>query len=269
MPRIDLELSIEEYHAGEGVCSTDLRHIARSPAHYVEYRKTRRSPTPAMILGSVFHCLALEPETFELEYAIEPELDGRTKEGKAKRAEFQLASQGKRIIECTVYETAVAMATSLMAHPLARSLVTGGVAEQSIFWESAAVDGVLCKCRPDFVKDLGDGRYLIVDLKSTEDARQEAFEKSAWNQRYYVQAPYYWDGCTAAFGRAPAGFVFIATEKDPPYAVSIYEASVEMLGAGRDEYRRNLRTYKECMDSGVWPAYPAEIRKLMPPKWAA
>jgi len=262
-------IGIEEYHAGPGVSKSDLDLIARSPAHYRAQKAAPREATPAMIIGSAFHTATLEPEKFDLEFAVAPEgIDRRTKAGKEEWAAFEAASAGKTVLKAEDADRVKEMALAVLAHPLAGPLVRGGVAERSLYWEPSVVEGIVSKCRPDYVKSLDEGHYVVVDLKSTEDARPWAFERSAWNYRYHVQAAYYWDGCTDALGHAPDAFVFIAVEKAPPYAVVVYEASVEMMGAGREEYFRNLRTFKECLDSGEWPAYPVEIMELMPPKWA-
>lgn len=263
-------LTIEEYHSGQGVSKSDLDLISRSPAHYVAAKSAPREPTPAMLMGSAFHTAVLEPDKFSELYCVAPEgIDRRTKVGKEAWAAFQLENAGKEILKPDVMEAIRGMEAAITGHPLAKPLVRGGTAEQSMYWEPSIVEGVTSKCRPDFIKDLQDERYVIVDLKSTEDARPGAFERSAWNYRYYVQSAYYWDGCTDALGRAPDAFIFIAVEKAPPYAVAVYEASIEMLNAGREEYFRNLRVYRDCLDSGNWPAYPVEITKLMPPRWAA
>ncbi len=268
--RIETNLSIEEYHSGPGVSKSDLDLIARSPAHYVTSKALGREETAAMVIGSAFHTMTLEPEKFDVEFAVLPEgLDRRTKAGKETFARFEMESVGKRIIGADDLAAVQAMAASVRSHPLAGPLVRGGTTEQSIFWEPAVVEGVLSKCRPDFVKQLSDGRYVVVDLKSTEDARPFAFERSAWNFRYHVQSAYYWDGCTEAFCRAPDAFIFVAVEKKPPYAVSVYEASIDMMHAGRAEYHADLMTFRRCELSGDWPAYPVEIQKLLPPKWAA
>lgn len=267
---IERNLPIEEYHSGPGISKSALDQIARSPAHYMAYKAAPQEPTPAMLLGSAFHAAVLDPGEFDARYCVAPEgIDRRTKVGKEAWAEFEYEANGKEILKPDIMCTVRGMAQSVAAHPLARPLVAGGMAEQSIFWEPSIVEGVLSKCRPDYIKQLSDGRYVVVDLKSTDDARPFAFERSAWIYRYYVQSAYYWDGCTEAFGHAPDAFLFIAVEKTPPYAVAVYEASMEMLDAGREEYFRNLRAYKECMDSGIWPAYPVEIQKLLPPRWAA
>ena len=163
MAERNLDLSNEEYHAGPGVSKSDLDLIARSPAHYVAAKELGRKVTPAMITGSMFHTLVLEPESFLLEYAVCPVgIDRRTKAGKASWASFEAESDGKQIVKREDLSAIQAMADSILRHPLARPLVTGGVAEQSIFWQTSVVEGITCKCRPDFVKDLGEGRYAIL-----------------------------------------------------------------------------------------------------------
>lgn len=263
-------LTNADYHAGEGVSKSDLDKIARSPAHFRAAKDgPQKPPTPAMVLGSLFHTLTLEPIEFSTEYAVAPVCDKRTKAGKELWASFEAENGGKAIVTPDQYETAQRMADAVLCHPAAREYVTGnGDVENSIYWNPAVTPDVLCKCRPDFIKWVGDGHYLLVDLKSTDDARPFNFQRSAWNYRYHVQAPFYWDGCTNEFSVAPDSFIFIACEKEPPYAVVVYEASIEMLNAGREEYYHDLQVYQECLRTGVWPGYPVEPVLLMPPRWA-
>lgn len=262
-------LTNADYHAGEGVSKSDLDKISRSPAHYRAAKDAPPDPpTPEMVLGSLFHTLTLEPIEFGDEYAIAPNVDKRTKAGKEAWAAFEIEAGGKTIITEAQYETAKKMAAAILSHPTAGPLVKGdGDTEFSIFWNPAVTPDLLSKCRPDFIKR-SDGRYSVIDLKSTKDARPFAFQRSAWNFRYHVQAAYYWDGCTNEFSMAPESFIFIACEKEPPYAVVVYEASIEMLNAGREEYYHDLQVYQECLRTGVWPGYPVETVLLMPPRWA-
>lgn len=262
-------LTNADYHSGEGVSKSDLDKISRSPAHFRAAKDAPpKPPTPAMLLGSLFHTLTLEPIEFGEEYAVAPDVDKRTKAGKEAWAAFEAEHSGKAIITLDQYETAQRMAESVLSHPTARPLVTGeGDVETSIFWNPAVAPDILSKCRPDFLKR-SEGRYSIVDLKSTDDARPLSFQRSAWNFRYHVQAAYYWDGCTSEFSSAPDSFIFIACEKEPPYAVVVYETSIEMLNAGREEYYHDLQVYQECLRTDTWPGYPVEPVQLMPPRWA-
>lgn len=71
-----------QYHAAEGVSKSDLDLVHISPAHY-KARKGNTAQTPAMLIGSALHKLVLEQESFDKEFAVLPEIDRRTKEGKA------------------------------------------------------------------------------------------------------------------------------------------------------------------------------------------
>lgn len=249
-----------EYHAAEGVSKSDLDLIHISPMHYVT-SKEERSQTPDMLLGSACHKLILEPEDFDNEFAVAPECDRRTKEGKAIYAEFTANSAGKSVITQEQMNTITAMRDAVMAHPIAAKLLTGGSAEQSVFWEE---DGIICKCRPDYLKD----RYCI-DLKTTRSAKPDEFTKSAYNFRYHVQAAWYLRGLKAA-GADVTEFMFIAVEKEPPFAVCVYLAGEDMLLLGGREAQSDLDTYIKCTKTGIWYGYDEKpaIHELMLPAWA-
>jgi len=261
-------MNIAEYHSGEGVSRSDLRLILRSPAHYKAAKEAPQEETKAMLIGSAFHCLTLEPELFPRRYVVAPDgLDRRTKEGKEAWASFESEAAGKKVLKQEDYEAAEKMAQAIQEHPLGGRLVNGGEAEKSVFWETSTGNGqVLCKCRPDYIKALR-GSTVIVDLKSTEDARPEAFGKSSWNYGYHMQAAFYMDGLSATLGPVGA-FLFIVVEKHPPYAVAVYQASDQMIDAGRKQYMNALEVYAECTAKDVWPAYPQEIQELWLPGWA-
>lgn len=69
-------LSNDEYHGGEGVNKSLLDIVAHSPAHAKFAMENRaendNTPTPAQVLGSAFHALALEPHVFNSQYAVQP-----------------------------------------------------------------------------------------------------------------------------------------------------------------------------------------------------
>ena len=101
---------------------------------------------------------------------------------------------------------------------------------------------------------INEAHELIIDLKSTTDASYTAFGYSCIEYRYHVQQPFYLDGL-AAVGQRMKGFVFVAVEKQPPYAVACYTIDPDSCRIGRDLIRRNLETYARCHDSDIWPGY--------------
>lgn len=256
----------KEYHNGDGVSKSDLDLLHSCPAKY-RYRKDNPddNETPAMLFGSMVHKLILEPEDFGNEFAVAPECDRRTKAGKAIFDEFAAKSGGRKVVAASDYEIGKAMRDAVMAHPKAAKLLTGGETETSYYWIDERT-GILCKSRPDKV-NLG----YIIDLKTTEDASRDGFARSVLNFRYHVQAAWYLKGYEEAMGIAPEGFIFIAVEKKPPYAVAIYVVNDITIELGEKEAAADLDIYAACAQSGKWYGYGGENDEVMTidlPDWA-
>lgn len=253
-----------EYHASGAVSKSTLDMVHRSPAHYKYCKDNPREQTESMLLGSVVHKLVLEPSTFAAEYAVAPECDKRTKEGKAAWAEFQNAlGDGVQAITAPMYERALLMRDAVQSHTIAARLLTDGKAEESFFWEQ---EGIKCSCRPDWLRNNG----LCVDLKTTQNASPDAFTRDAYNYRYYVQAWWYINGLKQC-GVDAHDFVFIAVESNPPYSVCVYAADELYYKLGETEAMEDFRTYKECLESGNWYGYDKspEVHSLSLPDYIA
>ena len=82
------------YRKAEGQSQSHLKTILKSPAHYQSAAKHRLIPSPAMIMGTAVHCLALEgQETFDAQFCQRPPgIKFTTKEGK----EWREANKKKR-----------------------------------------------------------------------------------------------------------------------------------------------------------------------------
>jgi exodeoxyribonuclease VIII len=254
-----------EYHRHPAVGKSHLDAIARSPLHYwaryIDPSRVEPEPTAAMQLGTAFHTRILEPELFAKEYALAPAADRRTKDGKAAWADA--AANGATLLSAADWDMLLGMDGSVRRHVGAsRLLARAGAAETTHMWVDADT-GIECKCRPDYLTDDG----WVIDLKTTEDASPRGFAKSVATFRYHVQAAWYLDGVRAT-GHDPKGFVFIAVEKKPPYAVAVYSLDYEALGAGASEARRCLQRIAECRESDSWPGYDDAVQLLSLPAWA-
>lgn len=259
----------DAYHAAEGISASGLKLIGRSPLHYwARYVDPNREPqeeTPALKLGTAIHTAVLEPLRFAAEYAVAPQVDRRTKDGKEAWTAFEaecLAS-GKKVLSNGDFLTCMAISERLNRHPAASVLFRSGTPEVSMFWEDSET-GVLCKCRPDWLIH----KVAILDVKSTQDASATGFARSVANYEYHMAAAWYLDGVRKCLGEdAPGAFIFAAFEKDAPHAVAFYNADAEMIDLGRIEYRKRLKIYAECKSSNYWPGYPAGIQSLSLPAW--
>ena len=278
-----LQQTNEDYHAGPGYSKSDLDLVARSLRHYwAAKRAPNRVPrvrTDAMLLGSAVHCAILEPDLFAAEYVRVPEdAPGRptarqinakkpspeTMDAIAFWRDFEAANQGKELLTAEQWATALAMRDAVHADQIARRVLTGGRAEQSVH----AIDrqtGLHIKCRLDYLQD---GAGLIGDLKTTSDAGPEEFGRSSAVYRYHVQCGYYRRVMREAFGEAPEFWAFVAVEKDPPYAIGVYYVDEDVASLGARMAERDLLKLASALESDRFPAYtPDAVAKLVLPGW--
>lgn len=245
----------QEYHSKkEYLSKSALDQIHKSPAHFKAYMEgEKQPPTPAMIFGTLVHSLVFNQNDF----AVIPQCDRRTTEGKAIYAKFLEESVGKVHVTADQYSEACKIRDAVYNHPAAAALLKKGNPEVSIFGE---LNGLPCRCRVDWQSERG----YLVDLKTTNSASPEEFSKSVWNYRYHVQAAFYLDMTKAE------KFFFIAVEKEAPYNVECYELDNEAILTGRAEYLADMELYKKCKASGNWYAYneDKDISIISLPKWA-
>jgi exodeoxyribonuclease VIII len=259
-----IDLSNADYHAHPAVSKSHLDQVARSPLHYwcryLDPDRVPPTPTPALVLGSAVHTAVLEPHLWQAEYAVAPEgIERRTKAGKDAWAEFEASSQGKTLLRAEDAAQTLRMADAVHSHPAARLILEQeGLAEASYFWTDEAT-GEECKCRPDWHSA---DRRLIVDLKTTEDASPETFQRSVHKWRYHVQTAWYLRGLGAD------QFVFIAVEKQEPHLVAVYVATPDMVAAGGRVADRDLALLSECRKLNEWPGYSDEIIPIDLPRYA-
>jgi len=251
----------QDYHNKTEYLSKSLLDlIHKSPAHFQAYiTGEKQQPTSAMIFGSLVHSVVFNEDNF----AVMPNVDRRTKEGKAIYEQFLSESAGKEIIvTAEQLKTALQIKAAVMNHPKAAALLRQGIAETPVFGE---LNGVQVKIKPDFYNT--EFNY-IVDLKTTQCAAPDEFSKSVANYRYHVQAPFYTDVLKST-GAKVDGFMFIAVDKESPYNVEVYQLDDDAIERGRIEYLEDIETFKRCKKSGIWNGYSTEqkINSISLPKW--
>lgn len=262
------ELTNEDYHEAPGVSKSHLDIIdGSSPRHYWQrYLNPERpveEPTDALRVGNAIHAAILQPNLFESRYAAAPKVDKRTTIGKEAYAAFKRGSVGKEELSAIEFKLCLEMRDAVHAHPVARGLLMHGTAEHSFFCTHAET-GELIKCRTDYVTDDGD---MVVDLKSTTDASPHSFARDAGNYRYDLAPPWYFDVIGAVTGRTPRNWVWLAVEKEPPYAIGIYYAQKHDIIRARDTARRNFLQILHHRRLNAWPDYGEVVRPLEMPAY--
>ena len=262
------KMTEKEYRSHPAISRSELWKMSETPEKFRYAKDNPNEPTDALIFGQLFHKLVLEPETFAEEFAVEPNADGRTKEGKAIKAEFALASIDKTVVTSSQYAQAIEMRDAVLKNPKAIALLKGQH-EVPYFWTDEET-GEECKCRADCVTDLTNSS-IIIDLKSASDAAPDAFQREAIKYGYHFQTAFYKSGMDKVRNKDHR-FVFIVVEKKPPYAVNIVEATPEFINYGEQLMRKFLAQYHECKQTGNWWGYNGpenKIGKLDLPPWLA
>ena len=264
-------LDINAYHGGPGISKSGLDKIARSPFHYWSHYRDPARPdeaprtSDADMAGALLHCALLEPEEFGKRYAVGPDVSRATKEWKAFAAET--VAFGREPIKHAQRADAWAQAASIRKLPEIRSLLARGRAEVSAYWTDEAT-GELCRCRPDWVAEVGAGQVILLDAKTYSDASPDDFARQIARMRYHVQDAFYWDGYQHAAQVEVVGFVFLAVELKFPFAACPIAIDDDGREAGRREYRRDLDTYAECQRTNTWPGHPTTVQVVSLPNWA-
>lgn len=283
-------LTRDEYDAIDAVNASLLKACDRSMAHGKAYLDGHRKESAAMAFGSAYHLFVLEPDLFAKVYevySIPP--DAKTKWGKeyweeqgktldkkmlaaAKAAaaeSYDLLCEARGESHLLTPDDAKeleAMRSALLAESRRRALTaTRGRYEVSIVWTDTE-SGLLCKARMDkVIESLG----VIVDLKTTSDARPHAFFGDAARYGYDLQAAFYMDGLHAITGKEH-DFAFLAQESDAPYASMMYTATWggDMHQIGRAKYRPLLAMVAKAKQTGAWPGYGDDPVEVVIPQWS-
>ena len=248
----------KEYRQHPAISRSELWHIRESPQKFKYYKENPPEPTPSLLFGQVFHKILLEPDTFDEEFVVAPEVNRRTKEGKQIWASFVSEHENQIIIPIEMCAQAKEMCEAVKKEPLAVKLLNGAT-EVPFFWTDE-MTGEACKCRVD-VLNTEYSQPIIIDVKTTSDASTDAFIRSSINYGYDFQAAMYSEGVEKNIGKKTL-FVFIAIEKDPPFSVNILQADELMLRRGYDLFREYIGIYQDCKTSGNWYGYLGKLNQI-------
>lgn len=264
------DISIEDYHNGEGISRSGLMHFGKSPLHYWHNQiNPDREPVRqdevvtkagALGFGNALHTLVLEPAEFDNRYMVADKFDRRTKAGKEAH-EIMIETRGNRqLVSQDAMQELMKMKHSIDVNPWAKDLIGGAEYEKSIYWNDSTSD-LLCKVRPDAWHE-----EFIVDLKTAVQADIKSFQRSFYSYGYHIQAGMINQAILAVTGKDIRNFVFVAIEKEPPYAVGVYQLEEAGLVRGIQEFKDMILGVKMCMEKDEWPSYTPGLIDL--PKWA-
>lgn len=259
-PGIYQGIPADSYHAGPGISKTGLWTIqTKSPAHY---KFGEREQKREFDFGEACHLAILQPDDFEKRVLRGPE----NRRGNAWKDWAEAADiDNKLLLTGPDYDATLAIRDAVHADAWINGIITGGTptVESSGYWIDDET-GALCRCRPDLYReDIG----VMVDVKSTRSAHPNAFARAIVDYGYHGQEAFYTDGFRK-LGKPVDGFVFIAWEKEKPFAYAVYETPPSIVDEGRAMMRAALTKYTECTKADYWPAYGSGVQELSFNRWA-
>lgn len=261
---------MSDYHSDRSrVCNSQLSLLKESPKqYYAEYvLGKRREQTAAMLRGSMVHTLVLEPEKYAEQYALAPQCDRRTKEGKLTWQKFiEFAERDKlTLVTDEQHNEAEQIANAVLSHPefsKCMSMIDEWSAIEKridFYW-----DDIASRCKPDLILPK---HKLCVDLKTTADASPEGFAKSVASFGYHRQQAFYSEAIKQHYGEE-FRFIFAVVETSEPYNTAVYELDAASVDAGRQEINLLLDELERRTRDNDWtPEYSKGVRPLALPRW--
>lgn len=263
-----VQMSNDDYHAAPGYSSSHIKDVmGRSLLHFWhDHVRPDREPEESkkhLDFGTATHTAILEPDLLGQTCIESPPFNLKSPAGRAERDKFAEENAGRIVLTPDEFKAVLAIRDRVHTHPVVSGLLMGGKAEQSFF----AIDpetGELVKCRPDYLHENG---FAMIDVKSTKDAGPEAFGKDGGNYKYDISVPWYFDVLDYLYGEVPQHFIFLAIEKEPPYAMGLYYAKPKDIERARESARRNFARIVNAKRTNYWPDYAEEVLPFDLPGW--
>lgn len=256
------EIDIEDYHSqrvcpGPSISSSGLRTILHQcPAIFWAMSDLNKNRFPAkdkksLAFGRAAHSLVLGEPEFAKHFIVSPFDNFMTKEARLWRDE-----QTRQIVKGEELDIIKDMAAAQKANAQVMNAFTKGKPEQSLIWKDAAT-GIWLKARPDWLPDMPAVRF-ITEYKTAESIKPAKLDRAVFDYGYEMQAALALDAVQLVMDVKPLGLAHVVQEKSPPYLVDLRLFSDEQIAWGRMQYRKALRIFAECLQTGEWPGYTRE-----------
>lgn len=281
-------MSNADYHAHPYFSSSQLKDLLRSAAHFYSHniaKEHEKESKATMDFGTLAHTLFLEPEQFANEFTILPadapkrptetQLNAKKPSEKTVAAiawweNFDATNQARILI--TEEQLAGANRIVENLHKLSMYDVMQkdyGMPEASFFFTDPVYDLQL-RVRPDWhiapCKRFPDG--LILDLKTTTDARPHKFSRISGELCYDLSAAMYREGFQQVYQTEnKPDFIYLVAENTAPFNVKQYKASEYFIACGENRYNRAKELLAESLLIDEWDGYNLELEEINLPSY--
>ena len=252
MPIIENE-SNAEYHANTAISSSQAKLALTSIQLFKDGMDglVKHEETPAMRFGTAVHAAVLEPEAFSSQYYIGA-IDGRTKEGKAAKAEMQ--EKGLIILPQEDSDRIERMLNRMPKH--VHDMLAPAKKELTIRVGSDRGE----QCRFDAL-DVRDA----YDLKSI--ANIDMAQKQIGNLLYWFSAGWYNMVYEKETGKPLRSWHWIFCETNPPYRWQVVELSHTLLSESTDRAYQISSDIHAAFTFDTWEDQPMPTFTWEPKPW--
>ena len=213
---------------------SSIKEFAKSPRHYINYINAKREPSKEMNMGSLIHALLLYPSQINEQFAVAPDVDKRTKDGKAAWEQFLSTSDGK----IAITESELNEANSIVDIALSNKEISNIISQCTAFEQEFRCDVQGLPFR-GFVDGIAND--FILEVKTMSDASPQNIIREFYNRKYYIQA-----GLYSSVYKLPVRYIIIETK--PPYNYMHSFASQDYIQKGTEELNWLTNRFKQCMD---------------------
>ena len=245
----------DEYHADtQWFSSSQVKCFSDGPAMYhLRYVQGVRQTSSAFMLGSLVHCMFLEPDAVEERYTICPIKDRRTKAYKEwiTNHDYRNTVSGpKQAVSQSDWDTALQCVNALYDHEISRSIFDeDGETESSWRYKHG---GIPCKLKADKILPAAN---LVFDLKTISCATPDEVRRSFRKYKYGLQAAHYVVGAENVYAEQRTGrfgMVFAFVETQPPFRVLCYQVAQKTLDQFIGQWDVLLADLSQCSMLNTW-----------------
>jgi hypothetical protein len=259
-----MELYVNDPCPAPSLSSGVLNTLTSRSAAHARIEQPQLSPSddedagPRADLGSAAHSLIVGGNRI----AWVPADNWRTNAAKEKRDEARLL--GAIPLLSKQRPQVEAIATSARALLTEEGYGDFTETERTLIWREG---DLWARGRPDLIVE---SRSTVIDVKTTTNANPGAWIMSTlFKAGYYLQAAWYLRGLHKLRGGKGRDFLFLAVEIDPPYACSFVSLMPGAVEFADRRIERGLRLWRQCLETGRWPAYDRRIHYADLPTYMA
>lgn len=269
-------MSLVRHPTDQRVHFSELKAMAKSPAHYVTACKGARAVTRPMTIGAVADCIVFGDRG----YGVYP---GKVRNGREWDA-WQAANPG--LIHCIQSELddAHGAADAVLSDPVAQSILKADDVEYQVCaqWEAYGLQcaagivgerggydciGMATPLMAEMVPGIRPGDSFVADMKITSSTEPYDLSVHAWKMLWHSQLAWYVDGIAANGGRCDQALI-IAAESSEPHNVTVLLVPPDLLEEGRKSIALWAEKLRACDKTGRFPGYTQRGEVMIRPSWA-